>query len=172
MTDLFASADESFGKNDDWTTAKRNYLSACEADRRARERDAAGKGSAVVNAALNERYLRELADALGSIAPEHFRDPRISGLRLRAAGRALLAVEPMAAALHAAAQAETRQPSRYELQQADYDLDTHYREVAGKLSALQAAGSEKAAKPLCDDLARRAAPPLLSAYAQAIQYVT
>lgn len=171
MIKLFISADEVLGQNPDWERAKQDYLSACEADGNVRKREADDKGSGVINIALNKRYLSELGDALGSIAPEQFRDLRISDERLKAASRALLAVEPMAVALHAAAEAETRQPRRYKLQQADYALATHNREVAEKLSALQKVTSERAARPLCDDLAQQAAA-LLTAYAQAISHVT
>jgi hypothetical protein len=171
MAKLFASADEVLGDNSDWQTAKRDYLSACEADRCTRKRNADDKGSGVVNVALNERYLRELGDALGGIEPKHFRDPRISDQKLKAASKALLAVEPMAAVLHAEAEAETREPRLYRLQQADYALTTHHKEVADTLSALQKVSSEKAAKPLCDVLAQQA-DALLTAYAQAITHVT
>ena len=171
MTKLFTSADELLAENADWNRAKQDYLSACEADRRGRQREADDKGSGVVDVALNERYLHELGDALGSIAAEQFRDLRISDQRLKAANRALLAVGPMAAALHAAAEAETQQPRRYKLQRADYALATHNKEVAEKLSALEKVSSEKAAKPLCDVLAQEAAS-LLTAYAQAIRHVT
>jgi hypothetical protein len=171
MTALFAAADEFFGENVEWQEAKQAYLSACEADRRARKRDTDGKAPDVVNATLNERYLRELRDALGSIAAEHFRDPRISDQELRTAGRTLLAVGPIAAVLHTAAEAETRYPRRWELERADRALATHHKEVAVKLSALQKVGSEKAARPLCDGLAQEAAA-LLTAYAEAIHLVT
>ena len=156
----------------DWERAKQDYLAACEGDRRGEpKRDGGHKSSSVLNGALNERYLRELGHALGSIAPEQFRDSRVSDQRLMAARRALLAVGPMAAALHTAAETESRWPRRYTLKQADRALATYHKEVTEKLSALQKVGSEKAAKPLCDDLARGAAA-LLTAYAQAIQHVT
>jgi hypothetical protein len=171
MAALFTSADELVGENLKWQKAKQDYLLACDADRRAGEREVDDKGSGVVDAALNARYLRELGDALGSIAAQQFRDPLISRPRLTIAGRALLAVEPMAAALHAAAETETRQPRLYVLQRADRALATHHKEVAGTLSALEKVGSEKAAKPLCDDLEQQA-PALLAAYAQAIRHVT
>jgi hypothetical protein len=73
--------------------------------------------------------------------------------------------------LHAEAEAETREPRLYRLQQADYALTTHHKEVADTLSALQKVSSEKAAKPLCDVLAQQA-DALLTAYAQAITHVT
>lgn len=171
MTALFAAADVFLGENVDWKEAKQAYLSACEADRRVRKNNADGKAPGVVNATLNELYLRELRDALENIAAEHFRDPRISDQELRAAGRALLAVGPIAAVLHAATEAETRYPRRWALERADRALATHQKEVATKLSALQKVSSEKTARPLCDGLAQEAAA-LLTAYAQAIHLVT
>lgn len=171
MMPLFAAADVFFGESDEWQRAKQAYLSACEADRLARRGSADGKAPGAVSAALNERHLHELCDALDSITAEHFRDPRISDEEIRTAGRALLAVGPISAALHAAAEKETQYPRKWELERADRALAAHHRKVAATLSALQKVSSEKAARPLCDGLAQEAAA-LLTVYAQAIHHVT
>jgi len=168
MEELFTAADGEFGNNPDWREAKRDYLAARDADR---AHSVADKEATPVDLTLNERRLSALDDALGKVMPSIFRDPRISDSRLEAATAALVPVGPIMAALRAVAKAETRHPTRQELQRLDHALGEQYATVSQKLSALKQVRSEEAARQPCCELAN-AKPGLLTAWAQAIKLVT
>jgi hypothetical protein len=169
--ELFQVADEVFGENPDWQDAKQGYLTAREAERRARIHPVGYQDHAAVSPSLNERRLRALDSALGRVVPNIFQDPRIRVDKLDAANAALLSVGPIIEALRAAANAENRQPMRHELQQLEHVLQKHYNAVSQKLSLLEQVGSEEEAMQPCEDLAIKAAA-LLAACTQAIKRVT
>lgn len=90
---------------------------------------------------------------------------------LNAASAALVSFHPLVEALRAAAETETQQQPRFELQQLDGSLRRHLAAVSQKLSALHEARSETVAEPLCHDLAVERAG-LLAAGARAMRRVT
>ncbi len=173
MEALFASADEVLGDNPAWREAKAQYLEARAAARRSPRRYLAPVGDEAPTATFSpyEESLQALERALDRIVPGIFRDPRISAAALNAASAALVSFHPLVEALRTAAEAETQQQSRFELQQLDGSLRRHQAAVSQKLSALHKVRSETAAEPLCRDLAVERAG-LLAAGARAICRVT
>jgi hypothetical protein len=170
MEELFAAADDVFGANPDWQQAKQDYLAARDAAPRRRRLRRVREGTPV-DPTLYERRLRVLDNTLERVVPSIFRDPRIRVERLDAAGRALLSIGSLMEELRAAADNETQQPRRHELQQLDDILKNRQEAVSQKLSALRKVRSERAAVELCDDLAKETTS-LLAACEQAIRYVT
>jgi hypothetical protein len=173
MEALFASADEVLGDNPAWREAKARYLEARAAARRSPRRYLAPAGDQAPTATFSpyEESLQALEKALVRIVPGIFRDPRISAAALNAASAALVSFHPLVEALQAAAEAETQQQPRFELQQLDGSLRRHQAAVSQKLSALHKVRSETAAEPLCRDLAVERAG-LLATGARAICRVT
>jgi Alpha/beta hydrolase family len=173
MEALFASADEVLAGNFDWRDAKAQYLNARAATRRSPRRYLAPLGDEASTGTFSpyEASLQTLEKALDRIVPAIFRDPRISAAVLNAASAALVSLDPLVEALRAAAEAETQQRPRFELQKLDGSLRRHQAAISQKLSALHNVRSETAAEPLCHDLAVERAG-LLAIGAQAIRQVT
>jgi Effector-associated domain 1 len=155
MEDLFAAADEVFGANPHWHEARARYLLAREAEPLHVVKDEVDIVPPPV-LSLQERRLRALGDALGWVTPRIFHDPRVRVNRLAAANTALVSINPLIEALSVAAEEETRQPMRHELQELDRTLEKHKKAVAEKLSALERVRSERGAVQLCSDLDKEA----------------
>jgi hypothetical protein len=173
MEALFASADEVLADNPAWCDAKAQYLEARAATRRSPRqylvpvRD----GASTATFSPYEESLQALEKALDRVVTAIFRDARISAAVLNAASAALVSLGPLVEALRAAAEAETQQRPRFELQQLDGSLRRHQAAISQKLSALHNVRSETAAEPLCHDLAVERAG-LLAIGARAIRQVT
>jgi hypothetical protein len=155
MEALFASADEVLVDNPAWREAKAQYLEARAATRRSPRRYLAPARDEAPTAAFSpyEESLQALEKALDRIVPGIFRDPRITAAALDAASAALVSFHPLVEALRAAAEAETQQQPRFELQQLEGSLRRHQAAVSQKLSALHEVRSETASESLCRDLA-------------------